>query len=149
MQLRLKQFALAKAEIDTLLFLEPYKKRQYHRLFNYYSSTGAFADAVNAADRALGVFSDDKDLLVDKMMGLYYTKRIPLADSLAREIIRRDSTLAYPYLIRGLIMQHSGNSRGAIRNFEKFIELLPEAPETPEVRKRLNELVLQTQKQKQ
>ena len=139
---RLGQFKEAKAEIDTLLMLQPYNKKHHRTLFNYFYGQRYYLQALETADNSLKIFPDDKQLLVDKMTALFYTRNDAVADSLAREIIRIDSLLPYPYMFRGLIMEQRNNFAGAIRNYQKFIKLLPDSPDTPAIRKKLNDLVL-------
>jgi len=139
---RLGQSKGAKAEIDTSLMLEPYNKKHYHTLFNYFYGQRSYLQALDQAEKALEIFPDDKELLVDKMTALFYTRNDAVADSLAREIIRIDSLLPYPYMFRGLIMEQRRNFAGAIRNYQKFIKLLSDSPDTPGIRKKLNDLIL-------
>ncbi len=139
---RLGQFEAAKAEIDTLLLLQPFNKKHHHTLFNYFNSRRSYLQALETTNNALKIFSDDKKLLVDKMTALFYTSNYSGADSLARELIRIDSLLPYPYMFRGLIMEQRNNFTGAVRNYEKFIKLTPDNPDTPAIRKKLNALVL-------
>lgn len=139
---RLGQYKEARAEIDTLLMLEPYNKKHFHALFNYFYNQRSYLQALETADNSLKIFPDDKKLLVDKMTALFYTRDDAVADSLAREIIRIDSLLPYPYMFRGLIMEQRKNFAGAIRNYRKYIKLLPDSPDTPAIRKKLNDLIL-------
>jgi len=139
---RLGQFKGAKAEIDTLLMLQPYNQKHYHTLFNYFYGRRSYLQALETADNSLKIFPDDKELLVDKMTALFYTRNHAVADSLAREIIRIDSLLPYPYMFRGLIMEQRRNFAGAIRNYQKFIKLSPDDSDAPAIRKKLNDLIL-------
>jgi len=139
---RLGQFDAARAEIDTLLLLQPYNKIHHHTLFKYLNSQRNYLQALKTINNSLKIFSDDKELLVDKMTALFYTRNGSSADSLARELIRIDSLLPYPYMFRGLIMEQRNNLAGAKRNYEKFIKLSPDNPDTPAIRKKLNDLVI-------
>jgi len=141
-QFRVGQYDKAKAEIDTLLALEPYKKSHRRRLINYYFTSRNYPTALTAADQALDIFTDDRELLIDKMMALYGTGNFEQTDSLARELIRIDSNLAYPYMFKGLVLERSGNKQLAQRNYELFLKLSPDSPDAPEIRKRLNALVI-------
>jgi len=147
-QLRVKQFDKAKAEIDTLLMLEPYKKAHYGRLNTYYFSTRNFTAALDATNKALELFPEDKGLLVDKLTCLYNSGQAQQTDSLARDLIRIDSNLAYPYMFLGLIQQKSGNKQLAAKNYGQFLKLLPDAPDAPQVRKLLNDIVLENSEKK-
>lgn len=141
-QLQLKQYAKAKAEIDTLLMLQPYKKSHHRTLVKYYFASRSYPEALTAADNALNIFSDDKDLLVDKMTALYSTGKFEQTDSIARDLIRVDSNLAAPYMFKGLVLERTGNQQLAQRNYEQFLKLDPSSPDAAEIRKRLNNLVL-------
>ena len=143
-QLYLGQLERAKAEIDTLLMLEPYKKSFHQNRINYYFQSRNYDQALAASDEALKTFSEDSDFLVDKMTALFNTGKIVETDSLARDLIRLDSNLGYPYMFKGLILDRSGNKLLAIRDYERFLKLSPDAPDAPEIRKRLNTLVLES-----
>ena len=82
--------------------------------------------------------------MVDKMTAMYNTGKIVETDSLARDLIRLDSNLAYPYMFKGLILDRSGNKLLAMRDYERFLKLSPDASDAPEIRKRLNTLVLES-----
>ena len=141
-QLQIRQYPKAKAEIDTLLMLQPYKKSHHRSLVKYYFASRNYSEALSAADRALNIFSDDKELMVDKMTALYSTGKFEQTDSIARDLIRVDSNLATPYMFKGLVLERTGNKQMAQRNYEQFLKLDPNSPEAPEIRKRLNNLVL-------
>ena len=143
-QLYVGQLDRAKAEIDTLLMLEPYKKSNHRNLINYYFKNKNYNEALAASDEALITFSGDPDFMVDKMTAMYNTGKIVETDSLARDLIRLDSNLAYPYMFKGLILDRSGNKLLAMRDYERFLKLSPDASDAPEIRKRLNTLVLES-----
>lgn len=141
-QLHIRQFDRAKSEIDTLLMLEPYNKKHHLNLNKYYLTTRDYQNALAASEKALGIFNDDKDLLIDRLTAYYGTGQIGKTDSLARELIRIDSNLAEPYMFKGLALEHGGNKQFAAREYEKFLKLAPESPDAPEIRKRLNAIVV-------
>ncbi len=143
-QLYVGQLDRAKAEIDTLLMLDPYKKSYHQSRVNYYFKSKNYNEALAASEQALHTFSNDRDFMVDKMTALYNTGNIAETDSLARDLIRIDSNLAYPYMFKGLILDRSGNKLQAIRDYEKFLKLSPDAPDAPDIRKRLNTLVIES-----
>lgn len=142
-QLNLNQLELARAEMDTLLMLEPYNKIYHQQLIGYFIKSRNFISALEASNKSLEIFQDDKELMVNKMTALFHNGKTFEADSLARDLIRIDSTLPYPYLFRALILDKGGNNVLATRNYELFLSLKPDSPEAPEVRKRLNALTLE------
>jgi regulator of sirC expression with transglutaminase-like and TPR domain len=91
------------------------------------------------------MFGDDVDVLTDLMVMYHDTRDFARADSLADQIIFADSTIPFPYAIKGHIAEVRGQNRQAIRLYEEFIAMAPNDPDTPNIRKRLNELVLQQQ----
>jgi Flp pilus assembly protein TadD len=143
-QLHVRQFDRARAEIDTLLMFEPFNKKHHLNLNKYYLSTNKYSEALAASDNALNIFNNDKDFLIDKLTAYYGTGQIEQTDSLARELIRIDSTLPEPYMFKGLALERSGNKQLALREYEKFLELAPDSPDAPEIRKRLNAIVVGT-----
>ena len=133
---------IAKPQIDTCLILEPYNKEHYHTLFLYYRAINNFPEAVKTAQNALQIFNDDTELLIDLMAIQNTIGNINIADSLANQIIDIDPLIAYPYAVKGFISERLKNYEQAIDLYEKFISLAPKDPETPNIRKRLNNLVL-------
>ncbi len=141
-QLKVGRLVNAKAEIDTLLLLEPYKRKHHRTLIKYCFASRNYDSALTAANLALDIFSDDRELLVDKMTALYSTRQFEKTDSLARDLIRIDSNLASPYMFKGLVLERSGNKELAQRYYEQFLKLSPDSPDAPEIRKRLNAIVV-------
>ena len=143
-ELVLKRFVSVKKEIDSTLLLEPYNKKVNHLLYNYYRDLGDFVAAENQINKLGNFYPYDYDIKTDQAIINYRLKNFITADSIAAFTIAHDSTQAFSYLIRGFIAEINKNPNEAIDNFEKFIKYAPDEPETPSIRKRLNELILQS-----
>ena len=143
LQLEQRRFDLAKADIDTALMLDPYDKEAHIGLYSYYRETGKFLEAIRSAEQALDIYPGDTAILKGLMIIHHRAGDYRAADSLADELIRDDSTLAYPHLIKAFYADARKGSPAAINYYETFIRFAPDAPETPAIRKRLNDLVLQ------
>ncbi len=141
-QLQVGRPDLAKPQIDTCLILEPYRKEHHLDLYKYHRAVGNLSSALSTLNRAHELFGDDVDILTDLMVMYHDTRDYARSDSLAEQIISADSTIPFPYAIKGHIAELRGQNQQAIRLYEKFVSLAPNDPDTPNIRKRLNELVL-------
>ncbi len=121
-----RQFDRAKKLIDECLQLEPYNKGHLSLLYTWYRDKQDYQSALKTLDLALELFPDNTELLIDKMIVFYRVGDRSKADSLANHLIDTDATIAYPYFIRGLILEGAGNLTGAISDYQSFIKLNPE-----------------------
>ncbi len=138
---------LAKPNIDTCLLLEPFEKEHHRQLFLYYQSIKNYPDAFNVVENSLELYPSDTGFLIDLMVLHNTIGNIPSADSLANKIIQIDPDIAYPYAIKAFIAERTKNIKSAIGFYEEFIRLAPDDPETPSIRKRLNNLILKQKEQ--
>jgi len=140
-QMKPGRYALAKPQIDTCLMLDPYRKEYLMNLYRYYRDTQSYPQALKSIKKVLKIFPDDLDLRTDLMI-VYYRSGAPrTADSLADALLAADSTLPYPYLIKGLIAETHNERQVAIALYKKFVALAPNEPDTPAIQERLNELM--------
>jgi len=140
-QMNLGRYALAKPQIDTCLMLEPYRKEYLMNLYRYYRDIRSYQQALKSIKKALKIFPGDYELKTDLMIVYYRSGAPQTADSLADVLLAADSTLPYPYLIKGLIAERRDERQAAISLFKKFIALAPNEPDTPAIQERLNELI--------
>jgi len=140
-QMKLGRYALAKPQIDTCLMLEPYRKEYLMNLYRYYRDIQSYPQALKSIKKALKIFPDDLDLRTDLMIVHYRSGAPQTADSLADVLLAADSTLPYPYLIKGLIAERRNERQAAISLYKKFVALAPNEPDTPAIQERLNELI--------
>ena len=136
---------LAKPQIDTCLILEPYNSKHHLSLYKYHRAVGNLTAALSTLSRAHELFGDNTEILTDLMVLYHDTRDYARSDSLADRIIETDPSVPFPYAIKGHIAEVRGNAAMAIRLYEKFVSLAPEDPDTPNIRKRLNDLVLKQQ----
>jgi tetratricopeptide (TPR) repeat protein len=127
------RFDEAQVHIDTLLQLAPYNRSVMVLDYSYYRNAGQTALALSTAEHALDYSPFDHNIRTDLMLMRFRIGNMPYADSMAQVLISEDSTLAYPYLIKGLLALRQTNNISAIDNFEKFIVLAPDSPELPQV----------------
>ncbi len=140
-----KQFNLARPEIDTCLMISPYEKDFLKLDYSYYRDLGDFNKAKEKVFDALLIYPNDYDMQTDLAIIYYRLKDIVNADSTAKEVLRQDPSQTYAYLIRGFIAEIKKQPKQAIAFFKEFVRLAPDEPETPDIRKRLNNLILQQQ----
>ncbi len=128
--MQLKRYDLAKPQIDTALMLDPYNKQALKSLYTYYRDTKSITRALDAVKQAISLYPSDTDIKIDLMtiwfrMGLYNK-----ADSLAERLMTIDSSLAHPYLIKGLSLEKQQRFREAMTYYNKFLQLAPDNPDT-------------------
>lgn len=141
-----KQFNLARPELDSCLMISHYAKPYLKLDYVYYREMGNYTKAKEKILYALSIFPHDYDIQTDLAIIYYRLKDIKNADSTARAVISNDPSQAFAYLIRGFISEINKQPAHAIEYFKKFIKLAPDEPETPDIRKRLNNLILEQQK---
>jgi len=142
-QQNLKRYALARPEIDTCLMIDPYNIQYLKMDYGFYLNLGNYSKALEAVNRGLAVYHENYDMLTDLAIIQYRMKKFIEADNVAQKVLEKDSSQAYAYLVRGLIADFNKNPQSAIKNLEKFVQLAPNAFETPDIRKRLNILILE------
>jgi len=140
-QMKPGRYALAKPQIDTCLMLEPYRKEYLMNLYRYYRDIRSYPQALMSIKKVLKIFPGDYELKTDLMIVYYRSGAPQTADSLADVLLAADSTLPYPYLIKGLIAERRNERQAAISLIKKFIALAPNEPDTPAIQERLNELI--------
>jgi len=109
-------------------------------LYRYYRDVQSYPQALDGIKRTLQVYPQDDDIKTDLMIVYYRSGAFQTADSLADALLTADSTLPYPYLIKGLIAERQKNPQTAISLYEKFIALAPDEPDTPAIKEQLNKL---------
>lgn len=138
-----RHFKLARPEVDSCLMIAPFEKEYLKLDYGYYLDMGDFNKAKEKVLYAISVYPNDYSIQTDLAIIYYRLRDIKKADSTASEIIIQDPSQAYAYLIRGFIAEIKKQPVQSIAFFKEFIRLAPEEPETPEIRKRLNNLILQ------
>jgi len=138
--IQLRRYRQARVEIDTCLMLQPYSRVQLMNNYICYRDTKDFYDALAAVQRAAEYFPDDKEILTDLMIIQYRAGNSYEADTMAVSLMAADSTLPYPYLVKGFLEDSQENYAAARRMYERFIALAPDEPETERVKKRLEAL---------
>ncbi len=146
-QMQLNRYDLAKPQIDTCLMLEPYRKEFLTNRYRFYRDTRDYTHAYEAIREALEIYPHDSDFETDLMIVNYRSGRLPAADSIAGALVAADSTLAYPYLILGLLAEVRRDTSTAISMLNQFISLAPNEPETPAIMERINELKWNSEEQ--
>lgn len=149
-QLGLNRYELAKAQIDTSLIISPYDK-DYHILnLQYYLKSGDFSGGYDAAIIALDLFPEEMDVLTEMMAIQYRMGELTIADSLATIILDKDSSIIFPLVIKGFVAEYEEKFDEAISYFELFTTKAKEDdPDLPIIRKKLNQLVLKQETDRQ
>ena len=140
-----KQYNLARSEIDTCLLINPYEKEYLKLDYAYYRDVSNFNLAKEKLLYTLKYYPNDFSIQTDLAIIYYRLKDIVNSEQTASNVIAQDSTQAYAYLIKGFIAEIKQQPSQAITSFKKFVKYAPEEPETPDIRKRLNNLILQEQ----
>ncbi|MDF1545643.1 MAG: hypothetical protein P1R58_11135 [bacterium] len=141
------RYNLARPQIDTCILANPYNPVHYQLLYRCLRDSRDYHNALTAIFKANELSPDNPDLLVDLMVINQFTGNLLVADSLATRILDLDSTQAFPYAMRGFIAESRGEDSLAMKNYERFIRMAPEDPESMKIRKRLNALVVRSRAQ--
>ncbi len=138
-----RSFKIARAEIDTCLILSPYANEYLKIDYVYYRELGDFNKMKEKVLYALTIFPNDYNIKTDLVVAYYRLRDLKNADAIAIEVIQNDPTQAFAYLIRGFIAEIQKQPANAIEFFTRYIQLAPDEPETPNIRKRVNNLILE------
>ncbi len=137
---KLGRFDQAKPQIDTCLMLEPYRKEHWINLYSYYRDIPDYPQAIGTIEHMLTLFPTDPDVRTDQMIIMMRAGQPKVADSLATLLLAGDSTLAYPYIIKGMIAESRRDTAAAVESYNAFFRLGKYLPDTGFVRSRLNSL---------
>lgn len=136
-----RHYQFAKQEIDSCLLINPYNYQSRTLLYRFYRDINDFDNALATINQSIQIFPKHLNLREDKLIAHYRHGDMRVADSLAIALIKVDSSLAFPYLIRGFIAEYTHDTSRAISLYGEFIRLAPDEPETPDIRKRQNDLI--------
>jgi tetratricopeptide (TPR) repeat protein len=141
-QMKLNRPQLAAPELDTALMLEPYNKSYLIAKYSLYRDTRAYSNALATIRQTLQTYPSDSLVLSDYMIVSYRAGDIPRSDSLRKVLREQFPNLPYPLFIEGLIAEGRGDLKQAERAYQRFIDMAPNDPDVPRVRKMLNDVVL-------
>ena len=138
-----RRFADAEEELRTALELDPYYLEVYHFLSELYRETGRDEECRKTLERAIAVDPMSMLILVD-LTGYYYRNgQTQTADSLTEVMRGLNPEEPYVYMYKGLICERRGRKEAALEHYEKFVDLKETLPEVPQIRKRMNRIVLE------
>jgi len=146
-QMKLGRYRLAKPQIDTCLMLEPYRKEYLVNLYRYYRDIQSYPQALECIKNTLKLSPEDYNIKTDLMIVYYRSGAFWTADSLADTLLAADSTLPYPYLIKGFLAEKRKETQAAISLYKKFIALAPNDLDTPAIQERLNDLMWKSEEE--
>ncbi|MFZ5979011.1 MAG: tetratricopeptide repeat protein [Candidatus Zixiibacteriota bacterium] len=147
-QMKLGRYDLAKSQLDTCLMLGPYKKNNLTNLYIYYRDTRNLSRALEVAQHLCDLYPDDSEVKTDLMIINYRLGNFTTADSLAGQLIVQNGELAFPWLIKGFILEDNGQTDEALEFYKKFVKLGPDEVETPEIQAKIDSLEATSPKQK-
>ncbi len=131
----------AKPQIDTALMLEPYNKNYRILLYGYYRNIEDYKNALTQVDSCLNLFPNDLEIKTDNMIINFRSGNITKADSISNYLLAIDSTMPYPYIIKGFITEKQGNTKEAIAYYNKFLRLEPSDADTSIIKVRRDKLL--------
>ncbi|MEE8575618.1 MAG: hypothetical protein V3T31_00035, partial [candidate division Zixibacteria bacterium] len=139
-QLMLGQLKQARPQIDTCLLLEPFNRQYRIHDYEFYRALGAYDQAIVKIQEALQLFPEDQLIMEDLMILSMLSGDPRNADSLAAEILGANPDAVYPYWVRALVFDRSGDTTRAIEMYEKFLEMGPDGPDSVQTLSRLMKL---------
>lgn len=131
----------AKPQIDTALLLEPYNKNNRMLLYGYYRNIEDYYNALIHVDSCLLLYPNDLEIKTDQMIINFRSGNINIADSISNYLLAIDSTMPYPYIIKGFLTENQGNAKGAVAYYNKFLRLEPSDADTTIIRIRRDKLL--------
>lgn len=138
-----KRYGDAEKELLIAIELEPYKVLLYHFLSELYRTMRLEQDCHDVLWKALSIDPKSATILVD-LTGYYFrTGRFKEADSLANVVADLAPDEPYSYMYKGLIAERTNHKSQALEYYTRFIELNDNLPESPQIRKRMNDIVLE------
>jgi len=140
LQMKAGRPQLARADIDTALMLEPYRRDVLMNNYLCYRDLKKYYEARIAADHAASIFPGDEYIVVDRMIMNHHAGEFGVARTVADSLTAADSTLPQPYMIRGMIFEQERNAQQALINYQHFLRRAPSTPEAATVRQRIQVL---------
>ena len=139
-QMSVNNFRAAEPQIDTCLMLDPYDRATLMQEYAYYRGKGEIAKALKKVEDALALYPGDSEIRTDQMLLNFRIGNTSFADSLAHTLMAADTSLPFPYLVRGLIEDQRGRTDTAIALYQRFVDKAPNEPEASVVKQRLDSL---------
>ena len=143
-QVSLSHPDLAKPDIDTCLMMDPFDKSSLTNQYIYYRETGDFARAIELNEEALEWYPTDTTMRLDQMALYYRRGDLVTSERLANQMLSNDSSMAFPWLIKGIAEDAKHNVTTAMKHYQRFIDGAPNDLDVPRARKRINDLTLQS-----
>ncbi|HWR84150.1 MAG TPA: hypothetical protein VN285_12685 [Candidatus Deferrimicrobium sp.] len=139
-QMQQGRYHLAKPHIDTALMLEPYRRDNLVNQYRYYRDARQFDSAFKAIEGSARLFPNDNEMRSDLMIAFYRTAHHHAADSLADVLLSADSSLPYPYAVKGYLAEARHESQAAIHLYTKFLTLHPDKADSVAINEKLRQL---------
>jgi len=131
----------AKPQIDTALMLDPYDKTSRKLLYSYYRNIEDYFNAKIHNDSCILFYPNDPEIKTDQMIINFRAGNLNVADSISNYLLAIDSTMPYPYIIKGFLTERQGNAEGAVAYYNKFLRLDPSDADTTIIRIRRDRLL--------
>lgn len=108
---------------ETAIKLNPYDVGMYHQLSNLYNSARYFVDAINASDRGLLNFNDDKQLLKIKAYAYYLNKEFDSSIVVFNKLLELGDSSFFNFKYKGFVYFEKKQFVNSINELEKAFEL--------------------------
>lgn len=137
-----KRYPEAERELKLSTELEPYNADYYYFLAQLYTEMNLRQKAFETLERAYS-FSPDNILILSGLAAHHFRLgELERAEFYANEGIRMDPDEPYPYMFKGMVEEKQGRLQQALESFGRFIKLNENLPEIPDIRRRMNSIVL-------
>jgi tetratricopeptide (TPR) repeat protein len=108
--------------------------------YEYYRDQSKWDSALVRIATAHDLFPHHIQIQIDNMIAHFRSGKTDEAARMTNELIAADSSLPYPYLVRGLILERLNKPADALTYYEQFIEKGPLEGEVPQVRQMIDRL---------
>lgn len=140
LQIEMGRFDRALAQVDTLQMIAPYRRETLMNGYIYHRERGDYYDALQAVNRAIRYYPDDREILSDKLLILHRMQDFQAAEAFAMKLIEEYPGMAYPHLILGFHAEARGDTMQAIDRYRQFLQLDSDAPEASRIKERMDAL---------
>ncbi len=128
-------------QLEELAKMAPMNADAWTTLGNAFMDSNRFAEAVDAYQKSLAINPKNVDVRVDMGTCLKNSGRPQQAVEEYRKAIQIDPNHRNAHRNMGVVLAFDlHDSKGAIREFEKYLELMPNAPDAANVRQTIDAL---------
>ncbi|MEP0827275.1 MAG: glycosyltransferase family 39 protein [bacterium] len=137
-----KRYPEAERELKLSIVLEPFNADYYYFLAQLYNEMNLRQKAFEILQKAYSFAPDNVMILSGLAAHHFRLGELERAEFYANEGIRINPDEPYPYMFKGMVEEKQGRLQQALESYGRFIKLNENLPEIPDIRRRMNSIVL-------